>query len=889
MPEINVYGDKRRVRQIMLNLVGNAIKFTQQGSVRVDVYDDHEDEIRVAVSDTGIGMKKEDLDVIFERFRQADGSAKRAYEGTGLGLAITKEMVEHQQGRIWVESELNKGTTIYFTLKKKPFGVDPDYKSSEPATITKDRISRQERLKNAPEKVDEVSAKAPKGKGETILVVDDEAINIETVTVALKNHNYNVVSAQDGFKGLKEMKNHKPAAVLLDIMMPGMDGFEFCKMAKDDDELKHIPIMLLTAKLTTADKIEGFNLGAEDYLLKPFNSEELVVRIQNIIRRARPKTSKDGQKGPVSKVYDLKQDEEKYKQEPRGNGEKILVIDDEPINIEVLESRLKFSNYQVISASDGMEGLQVAEEELPDLIILDLMMPKMTGYEFCKHIRANEKLKEVPLIMLTGKDTVTDKIYGYNLGADDYMTKPVNKVDLLMRVYALLRAKALQNQLKNFTQRLEDLFGIGSKIASILEVDHLYDIIVSSVQRILQADKSVLMLFNENSHLTVSAHKGVDQLNKDELQISAGEGLSGWVADKKEPLLIPSVKDDERFQNNEKEPFYRDAFLSVPFIDNDKVIGVLNIERQAKTFTKDDLQILLIFANQATIAIQNANLLEKEKHLTQRMVKAEVKAEYVDILQKKNDDLEEAYKQLKSAQKQLIQSEKMATIGILAGGVAHEINTPLGTILTNAQMLKADIDDDFQTKSLNLIERSTMHCQKIIQNLLNFSRKANDGWENGKLTKVMDDALLLINKDFERIGIEVEKEYGEIPEVNANLNEIEQVFANILMNAVHAIKSVYPEDSGGGKIKIAIGQKDGKVVVTIQDNGTGISEENQLKLFDPFFTTKNVGEGTGLGLSVCHNIIQKHNGSIEVDSLEGRGTTFNITIPIENQEGNEND
>jgi DNA-binding response OmpR family regulator/signal transduction histidine kinase len=712
MREINVFGDKRRVRQILLNLVGNAIKFTHKGHVRIDIYDENEHEIKVAVSDTGIGMKKEDLDVIFERFRQADGSAKRSYEGTGLGLAITKEMVELQKGRIWVESELDKGTTIYFTMQKKPFEVDKERKETEANKIDAERIDRQEMLKRVPERQQGLKKRANPGNGETILVIDDEAINIETIAVALKTHNYKIISAQDGYKGLKEMKNHMPAAVLLDIMMPGMDGFEFCKMVKDDEELKDIPIMLLTAKVTIADKIEGFNLGADDYMLKPFNSEELIARIQSMLRRSQRGPGHVVEKTVMSKVYELKQNEDKYKQEPQGHGETILVIDDEPINIEVLESRLKFSNYEVISASDGVEGLELAELHRPDLIILDLMMPNMTGYEFCEAIRANDRLKETPLIMLTGKDAETDKIYGYNIGADDYMTKPVNKIDLLMRVYALLRTKALQDQLKNFTHRLSDLFGVGTEISSIFNSGDLFNIIVQSAHRIFHADKAVLLFFQNKAHLSVAASIGMEKHDIQNIKIAMGQGVSGWVAERKEPLVISSVKNDSRFKNNQEESFYADSLLSVPFIDNDKVIGVLNVERGSEVFNKEDLQILLIFANQAAIALRNAQLIEQEKELTQRMAKAEIKAEYVDILKRKNDDLENAYQELKSTQKQLIQSEKMATIGILAGGVAHEINTPLGTILTNAEMLKAEASDEFQKGSLDLIERSAIRVQK---------------------------------------------------------------------------------------------------------------------------------------------------------------------------------
>ena len=489
MNEISVYGDKRRLRQILLNLVGNAVKFTHDGSVSVDIYDENEDEVKIAVSDTGIGMEQSDLDIIFERFRQADGSAKRVYEGTGLGLAITKEMVELQGGKIWVESKLNKGTTFYFTIPKKPFVINRESNKEQKDKMEAKRVDRQQMLRDVPDIEETVKVKAKKGNGETILVIDDEPINIEALNIALSSHNYKTISAQDGLKGLKEMREVKPAVVVLDVMMPGMDGFEFCGIAKNDKSIKDIPIILLTAKVTTADKVEGFNLGADDYMVKPFNNEELIARIQVLLRRVHSGRSEQAEKKSVSKVYELKQDEEKFKKEPKGNGETILVIDDEPINIEVLETRLKLSNYNVISAPDGVDGLQLAGEKRPDLIILDLMMPRMSGYEFCKEIRKNDMLKDIPLIMLTGKDTLVDKIYGYNMGADDYMTKPVNKVDLLIRVYALLRTKALQDQLKQFTKRLSALFGVGTTICSIFNTIDLYKIITNSAYSLLGASE----------------------------------------------------------------------------------------------------------------------------------------------------------------------------------------------------------------------------------------------------------------------------------------------------------------------------------------------------------------------------------------------------------------
>ena len=340
------------------------------------------------------------------------------------------------------------------------------------------------------------------------------------------------------------------------------------------------------------------------------------------------------------------------------------------------------------------------------------------------------------------------------------------------------------------------------------------------------------------------------------------------------------MKNDSRFKNNNKENYYTNSLLSVPFIDRDNVIGVLNIERSSEAFTEDDLQILSILANQATIAIENAKLIDQEKKLTQRMAKAETKAEYADMLQKKNEDLEEAYEKLKSTQKQLVQSEKMATVGILAGGVAHEINTPLGTILTNTEMLKLETTDEFQLESLGLIERSTLNCKVIVEQLLNYSRKPKEEFNLIDIEKIIKDARILIEHDLVYNCITVEEKYDNVSPVRGNENELRQVVTNILVNAIYSINEIHAKESGQGKIYIKIYQEGNHLITEFKDNGCGIPEENIDLIFDPFFTNKDIGKGTGLGLSVSHNIIENHSGTIEVESKVGDGSTFRIILPI---------
>ncbi|MCD4781829.1 MAG: response regulator [Candidatus Omnitrophica bacterium] len=880
MDDINVYGDKRRIRQILLNLVSNAVKFTQEGNISIDIYNEDENEIKVAVSDTGIGLKKEDLDIIFERFRQADGSAKREYEGTGLGLAITKEMVELQGGRIWVESEEGKGTTFFFTIPRKPFVIDQEGTKKDRVQI--DRTNRQQILKAVPEKISRTEKmKADKGNEETILVIDDEPINIEALSVSLIAHNYRVISAQDGVSGLKIMREKKPDVVILDVMMPGMDGFEFCEIVKKDETVKNIPIIFLTARVTRADKLRGFNTGADEYMVKPFDVEELMARMQVLLRRRShvPK-AKEKKKEVVSAEYKLKQDEEILKEEPRGRGEMILVIDDEPINIEVLDGRLTLNNYKVIAACDGVEGLRIAREKMPELIILDLMMPKMTGYEFCKAIKSDDRLKNIPLIMLSAKDAIVDKLYGYNLGADDYMTKPLNKTDLLIRVDALLRTKSLQNQLKQFAQRLSDLFGVGTTICSIFEITELYGIIANSAAHVLRANKCALLFFGENSFLSIVASVGIESKEARETKVNMGEAISGLVAQGKKPLLIADFMADKMLAERDREKYYTGSFLSVPLIEQGSAIGVLNVARDGTPFTNDDLQILLIFANQAIIAIGNAKLVNREKKLVKKMAETEIRTEYVDILQDKNKDLEEAYSQLQDTQEQLVQSEKMATIGILAGGVAHEINTPLGTILTNTGMLKSEMAADFQKECLDLIEKSTLRCKIIVEQLLNYSRKSKEFFDFLDIKEILDETCFLLKHNLSQNCVAIHKEYHDLPRIKGNANELAQVFTNIVMNAGDSIKDKFDHGKKEGNILIRNYQDGDYLVVEIKDNGSGIPVENISKIFDPFYTTKDVGKGTGLGLSVSYKIIENHGGKITVESRRGEGSTFKVSLPL---------
>jgi len=289
-----------------------------------------------------------------------------------------------------------------------------------------------------------------------------------------------------------------------------------------------------------------------------------------------------------------------------------------------------------------------------------------------------------------------------------------------------------------------------------------------------------------------------------------------------------------------------------------EAIGGGNLDHRIEIKTGDELETLADSFN-----IMAENLHQSIKALEKERASLDVK-------------VKERTKELMDTQEQLIHSEKMATIGTLAGGVAHEINNPLGAILTNTQMLLREIKDKDKRESLELIEESTRRCRDITQSLLRYSRKPEVGeFKPIDLNKVISDSCNLLQHQLEKENIKIELEYGDIPHIKGNANELQQVFTNLILNAGDAIKKT----GKPGKITIRTSQEGKFIVSNVIDNGIGIPEENIKRIFDPFFTTKDVGEGTGLGLSIAYKIIEKHKGEIDVSSKVGKGTTFTIKLP----------
>jgi signal transduction histidine kinase/CheY-like chemotaxis protein len=398
----NMRSDLTKIRQTLFNLLSNACKFTQNGTVTLEVGQDDEDGEQVivfSVQDTGIGMTEEQASKVFGAFTQADSSTTKEFGGTGLGLAITKEFCEILGGGIEVSSEPGAGSC--FTMRMPRTSKDATESEEDISTLDEDSAAvSPESLENAADAIDK-----------TILVVDDDPVIRDLMTRYLLRGGYTVKTAVNGTEALRLTRELKPDAITLDVMMPEMDGWEVLAEIKNDPDLADIPVIMATIK---DDRNIGFSLGAADYLVKPVNSTQLhSVLLKNF---------------------------------SDATEHSAMIVDDDGAMRELMCRMLQSENWKVDQAENGRIGLELLEKlnVLPDVIFLDLMMPEMDGFEFLEHVRENPRTKDIKVIVVTAKTLTKEERKTLSGSADQLVNKwDKNLEDLIDTLSNVLPAKEI--------------------------------------------------------------------------------------------------------------------------------------------------------------------------------------------------------------------------------------------------------------------------------------------------------------------------------------------------------------------------------------------------------------------------------------------------------------
>jgi len=648
-----IEADEEKMRQLFTNVIGNAMKFTKEGSVGVRGRAEGEGDdqvIVIEVQDTGVGIPKDQQEAIFEAFQQVTGAANREFEGTGLGLAIVMGIVTNHGGRIEVDSDVGQGSTFTITLPVRSRG--PEGQLEAPPRI------------EAPVAALEASHPAKTAR-----------------------------TQQPEPTPLAAPSNAEPSSEAQLAQSLGLDAESLAEVSAD-------------ANASSETMLADSNVDAE--------GDDTTVR--------------------------------------SGHGELILVVDDEPINVEVLRARLDLSNYRVVGANSGFEAVEYLESdnEPPKLVLLDIMMPGMSGFQLCEQMKDNDEWQGIPIIMVSAKDQTVDKVYSMNIGAIDYVTKPFQKDELLSKIRTFLDLRAFQSALEELNAELEDR--VRQRTASLVE---------------------------SNSRLKDSLHR------------------------------------------------------------------------------------------------------------------------------------------LKGAHHRLVETEKMAGLGTMASGIAHELNNALNRVSGNILPLQERIDDmcatildykqledipAFQTQTevtgisnealevllgeteevIEAMSAGTGKSTSIIGTLLTFSENVdgkNPAYRRElDLLQLMEGAvgnLEVSHKD----RIQVVRELpDDLRPVKCDPSKITQVFSNVFTNAFQAI-----EDTGQVALRVRV--SDEGITVLVEDDGCGIDSEKLPRVFEPFFTDRPVGEGTGLGLTVAYAFTNEHGGELVVKSVHNEGTSVSIFLPFDGGAG----
>jgi two-component system NtrC family sensor kinase len=681
-----------------------------------------------------------------------------------------------------------------------------------------------------------------KADGQKILIVDDDLKILEVTQLILEKEGYRVRAAGNGQKALELLNQDTVDLVLLDIKLPDTDGYSLCKIIKTNEETREVPVILLTSLDGIDNKVKGLDVGASDYLVKPFLQKELLARIRSHLRE-REFTRE------VRSLYSI----EKQRTHELSILNKLTAEFNQCLDPDELVQKA----VRVISTGFGYRAcaMAVREEE----------------QGLCK-LRAfyHAILKEsLPIAELRWQSRVLDQVIAEkkalivpDLGAEqetlrlfpDSLSQMAVPLINLERVVGVLVVES--NQAHSYSaDDLNLLSTVAGNLALALRNAELYQASQLQSENLQRLVRQRTREIENQKKLMESI---IDSLPLGIYVIDREYGVVTW--NKKRETGILGIPRDQVVG--------KDIFTVFPVMAKDKLKAEFDqVWKTAQPFETE------------TVSWSSG----EKRHYHIRKIPMSMEGEQTTHVITLAEDVSER----KKLEESLFTNAKLASLGRLAAGIAHEINNPLaaiagcveGLISRSREPGLAGVTgfEDFP-EYLKIIDDEIQRCKGIIINLLDFSRTREILHQSISVNETIEQILQLLShhKSFKRVQIVKELD-PELPPVVGNSGELRQVFLAMAINAVDAMN-----ESGTLTLRSCREIRNGQehVCIHVQDTGVGIPQKNLNKIFDPFFTTKPVGRGVGLGLSICYGIIRSHQGFIKVASEEGKGTLFQIYIPV---------
>jgi signal transduction histidine kinase/CheY-like chemotaxis protein len=551
---------------------------------------------------------------------------------------------------------------------------------------------------------------------------------------------------------------------------------------------------------------------------------------------------------------------------------RVLVVDEEASLRQMLHRLLELQGGEVREACSAEEALALVADWEPHVALVDLVLPGKNGIQLLTELK--QVYPDAEVMVMTGDASADTALLAMRRGAHDYLQKPfenlkdvwstvqraLEKRNLAVKNRELVREQQERARRLSSSIALPDLAWDEDPTGGLREI---LDNFLASVVHELDVERASLMMLDQKTkELRIVASRGIPT-NAAEARIALGEGIAGQVAATGEIFLVTDARKDGRL--NACDPELSNSFISAPIVfsvaikSSREVFGVINVtnRRSGKPFSSDDVAFLSGLASQLGVIVEGA---------------------------RRSAELHKAYESLRTAQDQLVFSERIKAVGQMAAGVAHDFNNALSVILSRAQfalgrLQHEDADLSGVLADLRTIVKTALQGAETIKRIQDYTRIRKD--QPGSpvaLDAVIRDAVEIARpkwkEEAEAAGkqIRIDLRLREVPAVSGNVYELTQVLGNLIFNAVEAI-------GGAGTITIeTVSEPETQtVVLRVSDTGAGMDDETRRRLFEPFFTTKESGQG--LGTSIVYGIVSRHRGKIEVDSTPGRGTTFTIRLP----------
>jgi DNA-binding response OmpR family regulator len=683
-----------------------------------------------------------------------------------------------------------------------------------------------------------------------ILIVDDSLTVRMDLSEAFTSAGFQSLPCASVADAKEILARERVDVAILDVVLPDGDGIELLGEIRRLTSDRHVVALMLSSEVEVRDRVRGLTEGADEYVGKPYDKGYVVARTRELL----------------------------LLQKKAGGARPILLIDDSARFRSVLKSALEEDGYSVSIASSGEEGLRMAALERPTAIIVDGVLPGMDGSAVIRHVRLDAALRRVVCLLLTDSNEMDAELRALDSGADAFVSKREDAAVILAKLRAVLRMAS--------DTRSDD------ETRSLL-----------SPSRILAADDSPTYRDALGTALRAEGYDVIQVASGEQaLEILSIQTVDCVLLD----LVMPGIGGTETCRRIKNSPVARDIPVIVLTSLEDRTAMLETLGSGADDYIQKSAELDVLKAR-VRAQLRRRQFEDETRRVRERLLRseidaaesrrarelAEVRAALVEELEGKNRELGRAMSELQNTQTQLIQAAKMASLGGLVAGIAHEINNPLAFSLSHLATVKKSLGraegllgpaltapavSEHWMRASSRIDEMNIGLERIrelVVKLRTFSHIDEGEWRRVSMRECIESVLTILGHRA-RERIEIETRYGQPDEIDCYPGLLNQAIMNLVANSIDAI-------AGSGTITIETGGAHGVYQIRVTDTGSGIPPELRDRVLEPFFTTKPVGEGTGLGLSITYSIVRKHGGTLTITCPESGGTSVTMGIPFRSE------